>query len=246
MSVVRLQKFLAECGVASRRSCEKLIYDGQVAVNGKVVKELGTKIDPARDAVRVDGAEVRLKKKLYLALNKPRGYICTKRDPEGRMIISELLPPEWANLAPVGRLDKDSEGLIFLSNDGDFSLRLTHPRYGIKKIYEVRVAGKVALPDTQKILQGVRDEGDFLKADRVRIMSANNSHSFLEIELSEGRNREIRRMLGALGFEVDFLRRVQIGKIKLGELKPGRWRTLSGPEIKSLLPDKPQPGEVKR
>ena len=245
MPLVRLQKFLAECGVASRRASEKLIYDGHVSINGKVVKELGTKIDSGRDTVAVDGVQVRVKKKLYLALNKPRGYICTRRDPEGRQIITELLPKDWQSLAPVGRLDKESEGLIFLTNDGDFSLQLTHPRYAVKKIYWVRVEGRVESPDVQRILKGVRDEGEFLKPDRVHILSANNSHSTLEIELSEGRNREIRRLLMALGFEVDALQRVQIGKIKLGELPLGRWRTLSAAEIKSLLPGKPKPGEVK-
>src|SRR5829696_3344689 len=132
-SMVRLQKFLAEAGVASRRASERVIYEGRVSVNGQTVTELGTKIDPARDKVSVDGRALKPKRKLYIALNKPPGYICTRRDPESRKIITELIPAEWSNLVPVGRLDCASEGLIFLTNDGDFCLKLTHPRYGVRK-----------------------------------------------------------------------------------------------------------------
>jgi 23S rRNA pseudouridine2605 synthase len=234
---VRLQKFLAECGVASRRAGEGMIVGGHVQVNDRVVTTLGTKIDPTRDSVRVDGVPIRPKRKLYVALNKPRGFLCTRSDPEGRRVIGELLPEEWQNVVTVGRLDRDSEGLIFLTNDGQFSLRLTHPRYGVRKIYEVRIEGRLDSSHVERLIAGVEHEGEKLKAEKVRLISANNSHSTLEIELSEGRNREIRRLVDALGFEVDRLIRVQIGRIKLGELPTGRWRMLSAPEIKSLLPD---------
>jgi 23S rRNA pseudouridine2605 synthase len=230
-----LQKFLAEAGVASRRASEQLILAGRVAVNGSVVRKLGTRIDPARDRVELDGHPLKARRKLYIALHKPRGFLCTRKDPYERRTVSELLPKEWSHLASVGRLDGDSEGLLFLTNDGDFALRLTHPRYGVRKVYRVTVRGRVEPAALQKVLAGVEETGELLKADKARLISANNSQSVVELELSEGRNREVRRILAALGFEVSRLLRVQIGRIKLGELPPGKWRTLTEPEIKSLL-----------
>lgn len=233
--MVRLQKFLAEAGVASRRASEQYIVEGRVTVNGETVRELGTRVDPSRDKVAVDGRALRPKRKLYVALNKPPGYICTRRDPESRQILSELLPTEWSNLVPVGRLDCASEGLIFMTNDGDFCLKLTHPRYGVRKKYRVTIEGRVDQEIADKLVQGVVHEGDKLKAERVRILVTNNSSSLLEIELAEGKNRELRRMFEVLGRNVTKLQRIQIGKIKLGELRTGKWRTLTETEIKSLL-----------
>lgn len=233
--MVRLQKFLAEAGVASRRASEAIILEGRITVNGETVCELGKKIDPAHDKIAVDGRPLKAKRKLYVALNKPAGYICTRRDPESRKIISELLPGEWSNLVPVGRLDYASEGLIFLTNDGDFCLKLTHPRYGIRKKYRVTIEGRVDQEFANKLTKGVSHEGERLKAERVRILATNNSSSLLEIELAEGKNRELRRMFEVLGRTVTKLQRVQIGPIKLGELRMGRWRTLTDTEIKSLL-----------
>lgn len=175
------------------------------------------------------------RRKLYVALNKPSGYICTRRDPESRKIISELLPTEWSHLAPVGRLDYASEGLIFLTNDGDFALKLTHPRYGVRKKYRVTIEGRVDQALADKLTKGMMHEGEMLKAERVRILATNNSSSLLEIELAEGKNRELRRMFEVLGRKVIKLQRVQIGPIKLGELRTGRWRTLTEAEIESLL-----------
>ena len=233
--MVRLQKFLAEAGVASRRAAEKLIREGHIEVNGGTVTELGSKVDPAKDRVVVDGQPVKARRKLYVALNKPRGYISTRSDPEKRRIVTDLLPPEWRQLYPVGRLDHDTEGLIFLTNDGEFALRLTHPRYGTRKIYEATVEGRIEAEHARKLTEGIRDEGELLKATRARILSANNTRSVVEVELTEGKNREIRRMFKALGYEVSRLARTQIGRIKLGELRSGKWRTLTEPEIKSLL-----------
>ncbi|MCI0747141.1 MAG: rRNA pseudouridine synthase [Verrucomicrobia subdivision 3 bacterium] len=233
---MRLQKFLAEAGVASRRAAEKLIRDGHVEVNGATVQELGVKVDPGRDLVSVDGQPVKPRRKLYVALNKPKGFICTRSDPEKRRIITDLLPPEWRNLYPVGRLDHDSEGLIFLTNDGDFALRLTHPRYGTRKYYEATVEGRIEPSQLSRLTEGIVDEGERLRAARVRLVSSSNTRSVVEVELAEGRNREIRRMFKALGHEVTQLKRTQIGRIKLGELRTGKWRTLTEPEIKSLLP----------
>lgn len=233
--MVRLQKFLAEAGVASRRASEHVIREGRVTVNGQTIAELGTKIDPASDRVAVDGRILKPKRKLYVALNKPAGYICTRRDPESRQIISELLPAEWSNLVPVGRLDCASEGLIFLTNDGDFCLKLTHPRYGVRKKYRVTIEGRVDAEISDRLVKGMVHEGERLKAERVRILATNNSTSLLEIELAEGKNRELRRMFEVLGRNIIKLQRVQIGPIKLGELRAGRWRTLTDTEIKSLL-----------
>jgi 23S rRNA pseudouridine2605 synthase len=233
--MVRLQKFLAEAGVASRRASEQIIVEGRVTVNGKTVCELGSKIDPSHDKVAVDGRPLKPRRKLYVALNKPVGYICSRRDPESRQIISELLPAEWSNLVPVGRLDYASEGLIFLTNDGDFCLKLTHPRYGVLKKYRVTIEGRVDQELADKLVKGILHEGEKLKAERVRILATNNSGSLLEIELAEGKNRELRRMFEVLGRVVTKLQRIQIGPIKLGELRVGRWRTLTETEIKSLL-----------
>ena len=234
MPPVRLQKFLADAGVSSRRAGEQIILAGSVTVNGQVVRELGTKVDPAHDRVTVDGRPLKSKRKLYIALHKPPGYLCT-RDTSKHHIIGDLLPKEWSSLFSVGRLDNDSEGLIFLTNDGDFCLKLTHPRYGVRKTYHVTVKGRVESMMLGKILKGIFDAGEKLKAEKAHLISANNSHSLVELELAEGKNREVRRMFEALGLTVTKLQRIKIGPIKLGELRAGRWRALTEPEIKSLL-----------
>jgi 23S rRNA pseudouridine2605 synthase len=234
-AVVRLQKFLAEAGVASRRASELIITSGRVSVNGAAVTQLGVKVDPARDRVAVDGRIVKAKRKLYLALHKPPGYVCTRSDGQARDKIGDLLPKEWTELFSVGRLDCQSEGLIFLTNDGDFCLKLTHPRYQIARIYVTRVEGRATPDMLRELTAGVWSEGEKLQARRARLISANNSTSVLELELTEGKNREVRRLLASQRLTVLRLQRVQIGPIKLGELPPGRWRTLTEPEIKSLL-----------
>ncbi len=232
---MRLQKFLAEAGVASRRSSEQIILQGRVTVNGTAVRQLGTKIQPGKDKIAVDGQPVKTRRKLYVALHKPPGYLCTRRDPSARHSIAELLPREWDMLYSVGRLDRESEGLIFLSNDGAFSLRLTHPRYGTRKTYRVTVEGRVESVVLHRFVQGVTDGADLLKARSARLVSANNTRSVVEVVLAEGKNREIRRLFASVGLTVLRLQRVQIGPIKLGELPAGKWRTLTESEIKSLL-----------
>ncbi len=233
--MLRLQKFLAEAGVASRRAAEQLIRAGKVEVNGKVVRELGTKVDSSVDRVLVDGQRVQLRRKLYIALHKPPGYLCTRSDERGRPIIGELLPKEWSGLYPVGRLDRESEGLIFVTNDGDFALQLTHPRYGIRKKYLAVVTGRVEPAKLKRFTAGVQHLGETLKAEKARLIDANNTRSLVELELAEGKNREVRRLFETLGMVVERLQRIQVGPIKLAELKPGKWRTLTEPEIKSLL-----------
>jgi pseudouridine synthase len=233
--MVRLQKFLADAGIASRRAGEQIIREGRVAVNGETVAELGTKVDPLHARVTVDGKPVRARRKIYLALNKPRGLVCSRSDELERPTIFSLLPKEWSHLHSVGRLDFNSEGLIFLTNDGELSLRLTHPRYGVRKKYIATVDGPVDPPMVQALMRGVFSEGERLKAERVKLVSGSGSQAVVELELAEGKNREVRRMFETQGRTVKRLQRIQIGKIKLGELRPGKWRTLTEPEIKSLL-----------
>jgi 23S rRNA pseudouridine2605 synthase len=233
--MVRLQKLLAEAGVASRRKSEEFIQAGRVAINGEVVRELGTKVDPAHDRVTVDGAPIKAKRKLYIALHKPAGYVSTRSDPHGRRTVGELLPKEWDNLYPVGRLDYQTEGLIFLTNDGDFSLRITHPRYGVRKKYHAVVEGKLEREVIQNLTKGLFHEGERLRAQSARVLRSSRSQTIVELELAEGKNREARRLFEAQGLTVAGLRRVQIGRIKLGELRSGHWRALTGAEIKSLL-----------
>jgi 23S rRNA pseudouridine2605 synthase len=233
--MVRLQKFLADAGVASRRASEELITAGHVAVNGAPVRKLGSRVDPLHDRVTVDGKEVRTKRKLYVALHKPRGCVCSRKDELERPTIYELLPKEWGSVYSVGRLDYDTEGLLFLTNDGDFALRLTHPRYGVRKKYVVMVEGRVEEEMLRKFVRGVFHQGERLKAERAHLVSASGARSMVELELAEGKNREVRRLFESENLTVKRLVRVQVGKIKLGELKPGKWRTLTEPEIKSLL-----------
>jgi len=233
---VRLQKFLADAGVASRRASEQIILDGRVTVNGTTVHKLGTKIQPGTDKIAVDGQALKPRRKLYVAINKPPGYTCTRSDASARHLIGELLPAEWKMLYSVGRLDRESEGLIFLTNDGDFALRLTHPRYGVRKTYCATIEGRLEPVVLQRfVVEGVKDGMDLLKAQSARLISANNTRSVVEVVLAEGKNREVRRLFASAGLNVLRLQRVQIGPIKLGELPAGKWRTLTESEIKSLL-----------
>ncbi|MGA2786015.1 MAG: pseudouridine synthase [Verrucomicrobiota bacterium] len=232
---IRLQKFLADAGVASRRAGEQIILAGRVSVNGREVSQLGTKVDPIHDAVTVDGQPVRAKRKLYVALHKPAGCVCSARDELKRQTIHDLLPKEWQNLHSVGRLDFDSEGLIFLTNDGQFALHLTHPRYGVRKKYVATVEGQVDKAMLGQFTRGVWHAGEQLRALAARLVSGSRARSVVELELGEGKNREVRRLFESQGLAVKRLQRTQIGKIKLGELKPGRWRTLTETEIRTLL-----------
>lgn len=221
--------------MASRRAAEQIILAGRVQVNGQPVRLLGSKIDPTHDAVTLDGKPLRVKRKLYVALNKPAGCICSRRDEAGRPTIYDLLPKEWQNLQSVGRLDFNTEGLLFLTNDGQFALCLTHPRYGVRKKYVATVEGFADEPMLERFLRGVWHDGAKLRAQAARLNSAGRRRSVVELELAEGKNREVRRLFESQGLTVKRLQRTQIGKIKLGELKPGRWRALTETEIKTLL-----------
>ena len=234
---LRLQKFLADAGVASRRAAEQIILEGRVAINGHVVRLLGTKVDPVHDKITLDGRPVQAKKKGYHALNKTDQCVCSHNDELGRPTIYELLPREWQMVNSVGRLDFNSEGLIFLTNDGEFALRLTHPRYGIRKKYVTTVEGEVTREMLQRFTQGIFTGGEKLKALSAHIISGGRTRSVVEMELGEGKNREVRRLFESQNLTVKKMQRTQIGKIKLGELKPGKWRTLSPAEIKTLISD---------
>src|SRR6187399_2149665 len=192
--MVRLQKFLAEAGVASRRASEQIIREGRVHVNGQVVLVLGSKVDPERDKVSLDGKPVRVQRKLYVALHKPRGCVCSRKDDLQRMTVYELLPKEWAGVYSVGRLDFASEGLLFLTNDGEFALRLTHPRYGVRKRYIVTVEGRVDAAMLERFTRRIFIEGEKLKAERAWLVSEGKAQSIVELELAEGKNREVRRL----------------------------------------------------
>ncbi|HNQ89512.1 MAG TPA: pseudouridine synthase [Verrucomicrobiota bacterium] len=231
----RLQKVLAAAGVASRRGSEALIVAGRVSVNGAIVTQLGSQADPAHDEIRVDGAVIHARRRLYVLLNKPAGYVCSRQPAETRPKVGDLLPREWASLFTVGRLDRDSEGLLILTNDGDFCLRLTHPRFGVPKTYRVRVVGRATPAVVHRLREGLVDAGERLQAEKARLLSANASHSTLEVTLREGKNREIRRMLESQGLEVDHLARIRIGPLTLGELPRGKYRVLRETEIRTLL-----------
>ena len=221
--------------MASRRAAEQFILEGRVSVNGAPVKLLGSKVDPEHDKVAVDGKPVRPQKKIYVVLNKPKGCVCSRKDEHDRMTVYELLPKEWTGVQSVGRLDFGSEGLLFLTNDGEFALRLTHPRYGVRKRYLATVEGRVDEEMLRQFTSGVWHDGEKLKAERTWLVSASKAQSVVELELAEGKNREVRRMFESLSLTVRRLVRTQIGKIKLAELRVGKWRTLTPTEIKTLL-----------
>jgi pseudouridine synthase len=233
--MVRLQKFLADAGVASRRAGEQMIREGRVQVNGRTITELGTRVDPVHDRVAVDGKPLRARRKIYVALNKPPGLVCSRKDEHDRSTIYQLLPREWGHLHSVGRLDYNSEGLIFLTNDGEFSLRLTHPRYGVRKKYLATVEGRIEPEMLARFTRGVFYEGERFKAEKARMVSSSKAQSVVELDLAEGKYREVRRLFESQGRTVKRLQRIQIGNIKLGELRIGKWRTLTESEIKSLL-----------
>ncbi len=235
--MVRLQKFLADAGVASRRAGEQFILAGRVSVNGQVIRLLGSKVDPAHDKVAVDGQVVHARNLIYAALNKPVGCVCSRKDELNRPTIYELLPREWETVQSVGRLDYNSEGLIFLTNDGQFALRLTHPRYGIRKRYLATVEGVVTPAMMELFKRGIFHEGERLKALSAKILSSTRNKAVVELELGEGKNREVRRLFESQAVTVKKLQRTQIGKIRLGELRPGKWRTLNAVEIKTLTSD---------
>jgi 23S rRNA pseudouridine2605 synthase len=230
----RLNKLLAHAGVGSRRHVEELIAAGRVSVDGQPVRELGTKVDPEAQRVAVDGQPVKLERTVYWVVNKPRGYLCTNEDPAGRPRAIDLVPHVEQRVYTVGRLDEDSEGLLLLTNDGDLAHRLMHPRYGVEKTYLVQVAGHPSREDVRQLLAGVWLSDGHVRARRVKVMKSQGDSTWLQVVLSEGKNREIRRMLARLKHKVLRLRRVAIGPVRLDELPKGKARKLSLAEVNEL------------
>lgn len=231
----RLQKILSAAGIASRRTAEKLIIEGRVSVNGEVVKELGTKADPELDEIRVDGSLISTEiSRLYLMLNKPRGYVTSLKDPEGRPIVRDLLRDIEERVFPVGRLDYDSEGLLLLTNDGDFAQRLQHPKFKIPKRYLVKVRGTVTAKDLAAVEKGVKLEDGMFKPLEFKVEGRNPRSTWVYVTIQEGRNRVIRRFFEEIGHPVARLIRVAIGDIGLGDLKEGAYRHLKKWEIRTL------------
>lgn len=234
MEKIRLQKVLSERGIASRRKAEKMIKNGSVAVNGHVAI-LGDKVDPVKDIIVVDGKQVNKKaKKFYIMLHKPRGFISTMSDELNRKCVAQLVQDVPEKVYPVGRLDKDSEGLLLMTNDGDFANAVIHPSRHIEKRYRVTVKAKVSEEQLVRLSLGMEIDGYKTQPAKVSVMKVASDRTVLEIVLKEGRNRQIRKMCEQVCLDVARLKRVSIGQLKLGMLQPGKWRELSAEEVKSL------------
>ena len=229
---IRINAFLASAGLGSRRSVEKLILEGKITVNGQVVRNLALRVDAQKDRVFCENKPVVPLEFQYVMFHKPRGCGCTRHDPHGAKTIYDVLPSQLRHLAHAGRLDVDSEGLLLLSNDGAWVAQITHPRHGVKKIYEVEVEGAPNKDSLSRALGGVQSGSELLKAESAEVMKCFRGKSWLKVSLAEGRNREIRRIFGALKHSVIRLKRVAIGNLGLGGLKTGGWRNLTPDEIR--------------
>ncbi len=232
---IRLQKFLSECGVASRRKAEDLIASGKVKVNGRVAT-IGDKINPTKDSVTVFGKKViKVKKNTYIMLHKPRGFITTLSDEMGRKCVAQLVEDVGVRVYPVGRLDRDSEGLLLLTDDGEFANAMTHPAKHVPKTYRVTVRPSITEDQITSLTTGIEIDGRMTLPSEVRVISRQEGRVVLEIIIYEGRNRQIRKMCETLGLEVARLKRTQIGSVKLGMLKQGDWRNLTEEEVHKLM-----------
>lgn len=233
-NTVRLQKYLSECGVASRRKSEALIAQGKVRVNGSVA-EIGDKIDPKHDSVTVSGKKIMQQKTFsYIMLNKPRGYITTMNDEMERKCVAQLIADVPARVYPVGRLDRDSEGLLLFTNDGAFANAMMHPSHHVPKTYRVTVRPSVTQEQLTGLTQGVIIDDGVTAPAEVHVITKEENRVVLEIVICEGRNRQIRKMCEAIGLEVARLRRIAVGSVKLGMLKQGDWRNLTDDEVRKL------------
>lgn len=231
---MRLQRFLAQCGLGSRRECEELITDGRVTIDGEVASQLGSTVDPARQTVELDGERLRLERKKYFLLNKPPGYLCTAKDPQGRPVVLDLFPDEGPRLFTVGRLDENTTGLLIVTNDGDLAQKLAHPRYRIYRLYRAQVAGNPDREIFDQLKQGFFfTEGKFRVHDIVPVKRQKGS-TWVEITMTEGQNREIRRLLARVGHKVMKLERIGFGPIRLGRVPLGQYRELRMDELGKL------------
>jgi len=233
---VRLQKVLASAGVGSRRACEQLIADGRVTIDGHVVRELGIRVDPRKAVVHVDGLRVQLDEALVtLAFNKPVGVISAMTDPQGRSCLGDFVTNREERLFHVGRLDVETEGLILLTNDGELSHRLAHPSFEIPKTYLVLVQGSPARDIGRRLMAGVELEDGLATVDSFKMVDSSPGKALIELVLHDGRNRIVRRLMDEVGHPVENLVRVQVGPIRLGDLRSGRTRVITGPELGSLM-----------
>jgi 23S rRNA pseudouridine2605 synthase len=231
----RLQKVMSEYGVASRRKCEELIAAGKVKVNGYLITELGRKVDKEKDIIEVDGEIIKSSgNKLYILLNKPVGYITSVKDQFGRPTVLDLIKGISVRVFPIGRLDYDTEGVILLTNDGDLTYRITHPKHNINKTYRALVHGEANQEDVLTLRRGIEIEDYVTAPAKMEIIRYLKGNSIIDITIHEGKNRQVRKMCSAIGHEIISLKRIRIGKIGLGSLKKGEWRYLSESEIKYL------------
>ncbi len=247
---VRVQKVLSDMGFASRRAAEKLIEEGRVKINGRVCV-IGQKIDPRKDVISVDGEKVvkeygKNKRRWYIALNKPRGYVTTMSDELGRKCVTELLGDIDERVYPVGRLDKNSEGLLLLTNDGEFANLMMHPSYHINKTYRVTVDAGLNEEQLIELASGVEIDGKMTLPAIVTVLVREPQRAVIQMVISEGRNRQIRKMCEAVGLEVLRLKRTAVGGIRLGMLKPGEWRELTAQEVKMLRNQAGKKAEVRK
>ena len=242
---VRLQVLLARCGLGSRRACEDLIRKGRVSVDGVAVTELGTRVNPAKQSVEFDTEPIRPQRTVCYMLNKPKGMLCTNSDPAGRPRVIDLFSAEAGRVFPIGRLDENSVGLLLVTNDGELSHQLAHPRFRVPKVYHVQVAGIPNGETLKKARTGVYFSEGLFRVDRVKKVRSKGKSAVLEIMLAEGRNREIRRLFARLGHKVMRLERVSFGPLELRNVTPGRYRALTKKEMK-LLTDYIQHGDERR
>jgi 23S rRNA pseudouridine2605 synthase len=230
----RIAKYLAQCGIASRRKAEEYVKDGLVTVNGKVIEHLGTKIDPEADHIKVGRKLIRPKVRKYYVVNKPKNIITSKADDLDRQTVIDMLPAKHSDVHPVGRLDKDTTGLLILTNDGELTNALTHPRFHAEKRYRVTIKGHLKEADLKKIKKGIWLSEGKTRPAKARIERTTREGTVIDISIFEGRNRQIRRMITALGYAVKHLERIAIGPLKLNQLPRGAWRCLNAREIKKL------------
>lgn len=231
---LRLQKYLAECGFGSRRACEDLIARGSVTVDGQKIREQGTKVVCGEQRVLVDGRPAILQPKIYLLLYKPRGYLCTSKDPQRRKTYRDLLPKLPSRTYSVGRLDFDSEGLLIVTNDGEFCNLLTHPRHGVAKTYSAVLNRRLSPAQIERMRKGIKVQGEPMRMEDLRYVRKSAKGHIYRIILKEGKNRQIRKMIATTGAKVVRLRRTRIGKIDIGHLSPGESRPLTDDEIAEL------------
>lgn len=241
-SQVRLQKVLAQAGVASRRQGEELILEGRIAVNGKIVTRLGIKVNPLKDRITLDGNPLTLEKKVYLMLNKPPGYLCTRSDPKGRPTVYHLLPHISQRIFTVGRLDWDTRGLLILTNDGSLAHRLSHPRYQIKRKYWVKIKGALQEKEVEIIRRGVRLEEGRTQPAELKIIKRDKHQTILTLSLKEGKKREVKRIFSSLGYRVISLKRIAFGSLTLGRLREGEFRYLRKKDLELLTSGSGEPG----